>query len=165
MIDISSLSTLVAAVGVIVGVVFTVLQLQDLVKTRQTDLVMRLYSTMSSKEFWEAMTKFMTMEFKDYNDYKKKYASSTGFPEKPEAIAMATVSVFLQGVGILLYMKLIDINLAARFFRTVPIYTWEKMKPIVEGFRKEGYPQMFTEYEYFYNEMKKREQQLASKTA
>jgi len=160
MLDIPSISAIMAAVGVIVGVVFAVLQLRDLVRTRQTDLVMRLYSTMSSKEFWEAMNKFMTMKFEDFNDYKKKYASPAGFPEKPEALAFATVSVFLQGVGILLYMKLIDINLAARLFRTVPIYTWEKMKPIVEGFRKEGRPQMFTEYEYFYNEMKKREQRL-----
>jgi len=160
MLDIPSISAIVATIGVLIGVIIAVVELRNLVKTRQTDLVMRLYSTMSSKEFWEAMNKFMTMEFKDYNDYKKKYASSTGFPEKPEAIAMATVSVFLQGVGILLYMKLIDINLAARLFRTVPIYTWEKMKPLVEGFRKEGYPQMFTEYEYFYNEMKKRERAL-----
>ena len=97
------------------------------------------------------------MKFEDYNDYKKKYAP-TGFPEKPEALALATVSVFFHGVGILLYMKLIDINLVARLFPTAPIYTWEKMKPLVEGFRKERGPQMYAEYEYLYNEIKKREQ-------
>jgi len=39
------------------------------------------------------------------------------------------------------------------------MYTWEKMKPIIEGFRTDGYPQLFAEYEYLYNEVKKREQQ------
>lgn len=59
-------------------VVFAVLELRNLVRARQTDLVMRLHSTYSSKEFLEAYTKFMTMEFEDFNDYKKKYAP-TGF--------------------------------------------------------------------------------------
>ena len=159
MLDIPSISAIVAAAGVIVGVVFAVLELRNLVRARQTDLVMRLYSTYSSKEFWEAYTKFMMMEFEDFNDYKKKYAP-TGFPEKPEAIAFATVSVFFNGVGILLYMKLIDFNLVARLFPTAPIYTWEKMKPLIDGFRKEFHPQLYAEYEYLYNEMKKREQRL-----
>jgi len=158
MLDIPSISAIVAAIGVIIGVVFAVLELRNLVRARQTDLVMRLYSTYSSKEFLEAYTKFMTMEFEDFNDYKKKYAP-TGFPEKPEAIAFGTVSVFFNGVGILLYMKLIDFNLVARLFPTAPIYTWEKMKPLVEGFRKEFHPQLYAEYEYLYNELKKREQQ------
>ena len=157
MIDISSVSVVVAAASVVAGVIYYSFQLRNQTKMRQTDLVMRLYSTYSSKEFWEAYTKFMMMKFEDYNDYKKKYAP-TGFPEKPEALALATVSVFFNGVGILLYMKLIDINLVARLFPTAPIYTWEKMKPLVEGFRKERGPQMYAEYEYLYNERKKREE-------
>jgi hypothetical protein len=30
------------------------------------------------------------------------------------------------------------------------------MKTIIEGYRTEGYPQLFAEFEYFYNEMKKK---------
>jgi len=66
--------------------------------------------------------------------------------------------VFFDGVGVLLYKKLIDVDLAARLFRNSAIYTWEKMKPIIEGYRREGHPQLLAEYEYLYNEMKKREQ-------
>jgi len=54
--DIASISAVVAAGGVIVGVVFTVLELRNLIKQRQTDLVIRLYSTMGSsslQEVWE----------------------------------------------------------------------------------------------------------------
>jgi len=158
-VDIQTVSIVIASASVVAGVVYYALQLRHQTKIRQTDLVMRLHSTWGSKEHLEALSKFMMMEFKDYNDYKKKYAP-TGFPEKPEAIAFATVSVFFHGVGILLYMKLIDINLVARLFPTAPIYTWEKMKPIVEGFRRERHPQLYAEYEYLYNEMKKREQRL-----
>ena len=43
MLDIPSISAIVAAIGVIIGVVFTVLEPRNLVKTRQTDLMIRLY--------------------------------------------------------------------------------------------------------------------------
>lgn len=161
-VDIQTVSIAIASASVVAGVVYYALQLRHQNRMRQTDLVMRLYSTLGSKEFWEALTKFMMIEFKDYNDYRKKYVpSSTGFSEKPEAIALSQVGVFFDGVGVLLYMKLIDVDLVARLFRNSAIYTWEKMKPIIEGFRTEGYPQIFAEYEYLYDEMKKREQQPA----
>jgi len=54
MLDIPSISTLVAAVGVIVGVVFAVLELKNITRTRQTDLVVRLYSTFGTEDFQEA---------------------------------------------------------------------------------------------------------------
>ena len=49
--DVASVSAVVAAGGVIVGVIFAVLELRNLVKTRQTDLALRLYSQFGSKEF------------------------------------------------------------------------------------------------------------------
>jgi len=158
MVDIQTVSIAIASVSVVAGVIYYALQMRHQTKVRQTDLIMRLYSTFGSKEFWEALTKFMMMEFEDYNDYRKEYVpSSTGFSEKPEVIALSTVGVFFQGIGVLLRMKLIDISLVTRLFRSSAIYTWEKMKPIIEGFRTEGYPQLFAEYEYLYDEMKKRE--------
>ena len=92
MLDIPSISTIIAAIGVIIGVVLTVLEIRNLVDTRQTDLVIRLYSTFGSKEVQDA---------------------------------------------------------------------WEKIKPIAEGERKQtNRPQIWEWFEYLYNEMQKREQQL-----
>ena len=50
MIDISSVSVVVAAASVVAGVIYYSFQLRNQTKMRQTDLVMRLYSTYSSKE-------------------------------------------------------------------------------------------------------------------
>jgi hypothetical protein len=119
---------------------------------------------LGSKEFSEALYKFMMMEFKDYDDYRKKYAPSpTGFSEKPEVTAFNQVAVFYEGIGVLLCTKLIDIDLTSRLFRNAVVYTWEKMKPIIEGYRREGHPQLLAEYEYLYNEMKKYDQKLQTK--
>jgi hypothetical protein len=50
MLDIPSISAIVAGVGVLVGVAFTYLEVRNLVRTRQTDLVLRLYSAFGSEE-------------------------------------------------------------------------------------------------------------------
>jgi hypothetical protein len=159
MVDIQTASIAIASASVVAGIVYYAFQLRHQTKIRQTDLIMRLSLTWSSSEYLEALSRFMTTEFKDYNDYRKKYVTSpTGFSEKPEFIAMGKIGSFFQGVGVLLQMKLVDISLAIRLFGRSTIYTWEKMKPIVNGYRREGYPQVYADFEYLYNEMKKREQ-------
>jgi len=70
------------------------------------------------------------------------------------------VANFFEGAGVLLHRKLADIGTIADL---LPVeMTWEKMKPIVEGMRKQfNEPRFYEWFEYLYNEMKKREQQTA----
>jgi len=162
MLDISSIQTIsavVAVIDVIVGVVFTVLELRNLVKTRQTDLVIRLYSTYGSKEIREAVLRVFGMEFKDYNDFVKKHGLLTS--ETPVNIALTTVGIFYEGVNVLLRRKLVDIDLVTDLFSESVKMVWKKMKPIAEGTRKQlDYQQLFEWFEYLYNEMRKREHRL-----
>ena len=150
MLDIPSISAIVAAVGVLIGVVFTLMELRNLVKTRQTDLVIRLYSTMGSREFQEAWDRFMKGEYKDLDDFDRKY-SVEGYE----------IGIFFEGIGVLLHRKLIDIGLVDDLFSSLVKMTWEKMKPLAEATRKKlNLPQMGEWFEYLYNEMQKREQRL-----
>jgi len=149
MLDIPSISGIVAAIGVMVGVVFTVLELRNLVQTRQTDLVIRLYSTRISKEFQESWRKVMAKEFEDCHDYEKWYNWSD----------FIEVGLFFEGVGILLSRKLIDIGLVDDLHSYIIKTTWEKIKRVVEGVRKyNNAPQIYEWFEYLYNEMQKRGQ-------
>ena len=99
--DIASISTAVAAVGVIVGVIFAVLELRNLVRTRQTDLILRLYTTFNSKEFLKTWDGVLKRDVKDFDDYEKKI----GWSEVLE------VGMFFEGIGVLLKRKLINIDL------------------------------------------------------
>jgi len=158
MLDIPSVSSIVAAIGVIIGVAFATLQLRDLVKTRQTDLVMRLYSAYGGKEFQESWVETLRLEFKDYKDYLKKYGATS---EKPVYVSVNMVASFFEGIGILLYRRLIDITLVDDLFSSDVIITWHKMKPIVEGWRKHfNRPQISEWFEHLHNEMQRREQRL-----
>ena len=158
MVDLTSISAILAAIGVFVGVVFAVLQVRDLIKTRQTDLIMRLYSHFGGKEFLEARKTVMDLKFKDYSDYVKKYGRFGRFE------AVSEVCMFFEGIGVLLHRKLIDISLIDDLFSPISIkIIWEKMKPVVEGWRKQfNEPQTLEWFENLYNEMQKRKQQLAT---
>ena|SRR3972149_7403804 len=154
MLDIPSISGIVAAIGVIVGVVFAVFELRNLVRTRQTDLIMRLYSQACGKEAMEAFLKVMNLEFKDYDDFVEKYGSPLS--EKPTQTAFFMNGMSYEGIGILLHRKLVDVDLVDELFPVGRI--WRKMKPIVEGSREHfKWAHLFEWFEYLYNEMKKRE--------
>jgi len=161
MVDITEVSAIVAAAGVMIGVVYYILDIRHQARTRQTELVMRLYSEIGSKEYVEAYPNFFaSMEFKDYEDFKKKPWVGT-----PAYVSYMMHCYFFEGIGILLHKKLIDIELVDDLFSMHIKMNWEKIKPIVEGRRKEwNTPAYWEWFEYLYNEMKKREQQ-ASKTA
>ncbi len=72
MVDVESVSAVVAAVGVIVCVVFAILELRNLIKQRQTDLVIRLYSTMGSSSFQEVWEKTRDREYENLKSYEKR---------------------------------------------------------------------------------------------
>ena len=143
--------------SVVAGVVYFVFQFRQQTKTRQTDLVMRLYATFGSEDFQQAALKVMKLEYKDYSDYVKKY----GPPGSEEPVPMAIIKImyFFEGVGILLQRKLIDIDLVAQLFGPNIKWQWGRIKPLIESFRKLlNAPNMARSFEYLYNEMNKRRQ-------
>ena len=71
--DILSVSAIVAATSVVAGVIYYSFQIRHQTKMRQTDLIMRLYSVRDSKKFQESWKKVMAKEFEEYKDYKKWY--------------------------------------------------------------------------------------------
>jgi hypothetical protein len=164
--DIVSISSIVAAVGVIAGLILTVQELRHLRKQRQTDLLVRLapWLNMSSSELQQAMVKIINLEFKDYDDFVKKYGPLAS--EKPEQMAIMTIGNYSDAIGTLVRRGLVDIDLVYEFWGHNLLLYWEKLKPVAEG-AIEQYDQPWygestqSNAEYLCNELKKREQQLA----
>jgi len=65
---------------------------------------------------------------------------------------------FFDGIGILLFRKLVDIEMIAQMFTMPAKTTWEKVQLLVEGGRRQLSPLLFEDFEYLYNEIRKREQ-------
>jgi hypothetical protein len=153
-VDVSTVSVMVASAGVLVAAAYYVLQMRHQTKLRQTDMVMRLYTTFGSPEFQKASLKMRDMELADYDDYRKRYESDV-----ESKTAWLSVAAFFEGIGVLVHKKLIDISLVDDLFSTPVIIGWEKIEHLVESERKHrSRPQIWEWFEYLYNEIKKREQ-------
>ena len=155
MVDIQTISIAIASAGVLVAAIYYVLQIRHQKRMRQTDVLMRLYSTWVSEDLQKAGWAVMELEYKDYEDYVKKYGASGTLHN----ILVWRVGHFFNGIGVLVQSQLADINLVDKLFGFYVIWLWEIMKPMVEGSRKQfNVPKSLEWFEYLYNEMKKREQ-------
>jgi hypothetical protein len=155
---------MVTAAGVLVGVVYYVLEIRHQTILRQTDLVMRLYSTFASEDHRTAGKKVIWITYKDYDDYVNKYGAPNS--EEPIPTAVDTVLYFYEEVGVLLSKKLIDVHLIDQLFGYNIMLVGAKIMPILEEGRKRlNVPRFWINFEYLYNEMKKREQKLQQSKA
>ena len=154
MVDVTEISAIVAAVGVLVGVILTVLELRNLVKQRKTELVTSLYSsTFNSKEFTEAGILVWSLEYKDYDDFVKKYGLMRH--KEPVWVAINLVTNTFNELGILLHEKSIRVEMVDKLFGYRIDLFWRKLKPLIEGMRKQLNPRVSEWFEYLYNEMQR----------
>lgn len=163
-VDIIEISAIVAAAGVLVGVIYYVLDIRYQTRARKTDLLMKVYSIWGSTRFHNAITVFLATEVADNDSFVKKYGPIVS-AESPKIWAdIDLIGTFFNEIGFLVNEKLISQKSVHDFLGYWVIITWEKMKPLVHGWRKQyNIPESYRWFEYLYNEMQKREQ--ASKTA
>ena len=161
MVGITEISAIVAAAGVLVGVVYYVLDMRNQNKVRQMDMIMRLYSYYCSEEYSKASGRYMATEFKDFQDFQQKYGV---VGEHPVTTAFYIVLTFFEGVGALLKRKLTNIELLHELF-AVKMH-WKKIEPIIEDVRKHfEEPRLYENFEYLYNETEKYEKKLQQSKA
>ena len=155
--DITSFSAAVAAISVLVGVIFAIFQMRDAAKTRHTGLIIQINPALNitMKEVIESVSKILNMEFKNYEDYMDKYGDPLS------DIALHTITGYNDGLGYLLHKGLIDIETIEYILSGSTKSLWEKLKPITEGMRKQyNLPELSKWFEYLYKELQKREQGL-----
>ena len=146
--DISSISAVLTAIGVLTGVTFGIIQLRNLARTRYMDLLLRFYEAWYTKDFQAEYRRIFTAQFKDYDDYMKRYGWGEGF----------AVTGWFELLGIMLRKKYVDLDFVYDFLRHSIKLIWEKMQPVFEGYRKViDDPTYYEHFEYLYNEIKQRE--------
>ena len=81
--DIQAAYYMVAATGVLVAAIYYVLNMRAMqrnskaaLETRQAQLLMNIYERWSKPEFQEAWSDILTWEWKDLDDYMRKYGSN-----------------------------------------------------------------------------------------
>jgi len=163
MVDLSllqSVSYIAGALGVCIAAVFYVLNLRISqrnmkanTETRQFQLLMQLSAPQFTKEGFRTYFEFASMEWKDYDDFEKKYGSDVN----PESLSVRDfVASWFNKAGILLRYGMIDRELLYDFLGPDSISQWNKYGEIVRTQRElYSIPEMYREWEYLYNEMVK----------
>jgi hypothetical protein len=126
MINISTILALVTTASIIVGVVFTLLEIRHFNKTRKTEIIMKIYDRFGSKEIVEAMNKVGAAKFESFDDYSKKYGLTD----------ITEIAVLFDGIGVLLEQNLIDIDMVDQLFGTTLYLLWDRIKPVISAMRK-----------------------------
>jgi len=153
MVDISTVSIVIASAGVVAGVIYYILEIRHQSRLRQTESVIRLspWFNMNAREVQETITQVCSIEYENYRDYLEKYSG------KPEHMMLKMLGNYFEGIGILVYRKLVEADIVYDFWGDIIQSSWEKIKPMIADMRKDsGDLNMFGFWEYLYGEMKKR---------
>ncbi len=144
MVDLQTVSIVIASISVVVGVIYYAWLIRNQNKLRQTDLTLRLVQQFSDNDFMNSWAQAMARDERVYEEYIKKYGS----------IDLFRISVFFEGVGFLVHRKLLDIDLAMEMWADPVVMMWEKIGDILKRLHSD---KAFW-FEYLYNEVKKRKQ-------
>ena len=150
-----TLSYVAAAIGVCVAAAYYVMTLRNQSKTRQAQLFMQIHAQWRDRAFIKRFFDVLNIwEWNYWEDFWAKYGQVSN---EDAFITVIEIAWYFEGVGQLLRDGLIDIRLVDAMYSDRVIRLWEKSLPIVVGLR-EMYrnPDYYGNYEYLYNELKKR---------
>jgi hypothetical protein len=143
LIDIATVSAIVVAVSVVVGLVFTLMELRHLARTRRTDVIMRIYDRFGSKEIVEAM-----------NSVGRLRSTKPEFPPQGGLTGATQIAIIFEGLGVLLEQNLIDIELVDSLFGPTLVSLWDPIHPVIVGMRESlKQPFFFSHFEALHDRL------------
>jgi len=157
MADIQTVSIMIASAGVLAGVIYYVLEIRHQSRVRQTESMIKLspWFNMNAREVQEAITQVCSIKYENYDDYLEKYSG------RPENTMLKILGNYFEGIGILVYRKLVEADIVYDFWGDIIQSSWDNVRPLIVEMRKDsGDVSMFRFWEYLSDEMKKRRQKL-----
>jgi hypothetical protein len=158
--DVQTVSIVIAAISVVIGVINSILSNQREEEQRQVQLVSQLYDRYLSPDMIRDYTEVVHQwDFTDYKDYQPKYSITTGkyeaynkFSRVAKFISHTCEMINLGHIG----MKYVSGNLASNI-----INFWDKYQPVLIGSRTAVFnnPAAFDDIEAVYPLLIKQRQQ------
>jgi hypothetical protein len=150
--DLATASAIVLGSAAIIGLFLTVIQLRQLIAQRRTDMLISLspWFRIDFQDLQSMSNAILAIECDDYDDFVKRYGELN--IDNPLQNALATMSNYYEGLGILMKRKLVDKELIRDLYGSMIISTWEKILPIVPEVRKRA-PSSWANFEYLYDAM------------
>ena len=133
MASIETVSIVIAAVSVVIGVVNSIRSSREAKQQRQTELFMQVFDRYNDVEYRKIWQELRYHQWEDYDDWERRY----GPPEHIDTWSrVESIGAYFQGIGVLVEEELIDIRLVDKLLRRQIIGLWEKYGPIAKERRK-----------------------------
>lgn len=152
MVDITEISAVVAATGIVVGVAYYILVLRHNTKAREIEICRLVVSDYISEQGIERWATMINMKWKDEKDFLEKY----GFSNPKGCGIWASWFYAWEMMGILLKNKVVRAEEMHDLGGYSAIFAWEKFKDIIQFLRGFFWGQDFlSNAEFFAQEMMK----------
>ncbi|HEX9906908.1 MAG TPA: hypothetical protein VGB78_00370 [Thermoplasmata archaeon] len=153
----TTLPILIACASVVAGATYYIMQVRNLVKSRQMDIVMRLYMTWGSEDMKRSFGKVVGLKIKDYESFSKEHGSIASPSRSPIWTDIDRVGWFMNGLGFMVHRKFASLSLIDELFGYGVVSQWKNLGPLVLGWRAElNVPESFGWFEYLAKELEKR---------
>jgi hypothetical protein len=146
LITLQTISQIASSTGVVLGVIYYMVNLREQMKNRRVALATQLITTINSEGAQRKYYELMSMQWKDFEDFKRKYDSSVN-PEN--YIKRFTFWQVCDHVGWQYRKGLVDLE-TIYYAAGLNIYLmWRKFKPLINSFRSWQYQSaVYENWEY-----------------
>ena len=152
-----SVSYIAGALGVCIAAVFYVLNLRisqrnmrQTLETRKLQFVTSITNQLNSEEGHRRYTELMNMEWKDYDEFERKYGSDNNLDNAAKRFC---VWYTYNTLGMLVREKLVEPELLYPILSGL-INHWTKFKDVIKEQRKRyGNMDDLSDFEFLYNEI------------
>jgi hypothetical protein len=151
--DIQTISVVIASASVVGSAVYYMLETRHQRRIRQTESIIRLspWFNMGAEKIQEAISIVCSTEYTDYKDYLTKYDGS------PEQKSLKLLGNYFEGIGLLVYMKLVEMDIVFNFWGDIAESVWDDNEELIKSIREDtGTPFSFQYWEFLVKEFKKR---------
>lgn len=147
--EISTIASIAAAIGVLVGAAIAVLQLYNLRRQRMVNMIISLVPSFKpdgGEMFNRNGRLLMRSDYSDYHDFVQRYGEIDS-SDSEVVNAFTIIASWYESLGLLYFHKLVDRKIFTDLFGDQPITDWEKLSPIIVGLRNQSSSEK--PYEYF----------------
>jgi hypothetical protein len=150
--DIQTISVFIAAVGILIAGVNSVVSGRHAAEERERQAFMELYATYRDKTFrlglWDLI---YNREITSVDEYMSRY----GGKAIEKGASDNSVLAFYEGIGFFVKHGWLDIRYVEDLMAETIIVVWEHWQPLVEEWRAKSMPRVWENFEYLYHEVKK----------
>ena len=149
--DVTSISAIVAAAGVLIGVAYYILDLRHNREAKEMELSRMVISDVQSEQGAQRWATIMNLEWKDYDDFERKYGSDYNLDNYAKRFCVWET---YNTLGMLVREKLIEPEVLYRINDVNPCFMWSKFKDLItELTRRYGGGVSYSDFEFLNNEI------------